>query len=173
VCKCPTMTRLLLGLLKGVLLGGGLGAAFQHGLGWVAVPSLLGYLLAIGITGTTGIVAGKAPWRKDAWIEAAVKGLVGAALGGLAYWGLSQLTWPLPYPGLAESVPAAGLPVVFGVALAGLYGAIVELDGARGRGEAKAKAEAPATLDVDLDAPAERVPKKKKKQRREQAATED
>lgn len=128
------LKRLVLGLFKGLLIGGAIGAGLQYGLKLAPaqVAGLLGFLIAMGAVGTTGIFAGKPPWHEGAWIEATLKGLVGVGLGALLYWVSSkwgQHAWlELPLPGLPEPATWTQLPVVFAPALAGVYGALVELD---------------------------------------------
>lgn len=134
------LKRLVVGLLKGLVLGGAIGAGIQYGLHW-PVPSggLLGYLLAMGAAGTTGVFAGKPPWREGAWIEALLKGLVGAGIGALLYWlGSSYGALALPFPGESEALAWTALPVLFLPAIAGVYGSLVELDNAEGEGGGKA-----------------------------------
>ena len=124
------LKRLVVGLLKGLVLGAAIGAGIQYGLQW-AVPSggLFGYLLAMGASGTTGVFAGKPPWREGAWIEALLKGLVGAGIGALLYWlGSSYGALELPFPGQSEAMAWTALPVLFLPAIAGVYGSLVELD---------------------------------------------
>ena len=121
--------RLGLGLLKGLLIGAAIGAAITFGLHW-PTPSggLLAYLLALGVGGTTGIFAGKAPWKDGAWIEAVLKGLVGVMVTALLYWlSTSYAAVAVPWPG-AGLVPWTSLPPLYLAAVAGVYGALVELD---------------------------------------------
>lgn len=122
------LKRLGLGLLKGLLIGGAIGAGLQYGLGWTSAAGLLGFLVAMGAAGTAGVFAGKAPWLEGAWIEASLKGMVGVGLGALAYWGLTYVPFEVPYPGLAGTHAIGALPAVFAPAIAGIYGALVELD---------------------------------------------
>lgn len=131
------LERLVVGLLKGLVIGAAIGAGIQYGLLW-PVPSggLLGYLLAMGAAGTTGVFAGKPPWREGAWIEALLKGLVGAGIGALLYWLSSTYgALELPFPGQAGPAPWTALPVLFLPAIAGVYGSLVELDNTEGGGE--------------------------------------
>jgi hypothetical protein len=157
--------RLLIGLLKGAVLGGVLGAAFHVGLGWTAAAGLLGYLLAMGTGATAGILCGKPPWREGVWLEAILKGFVGVGLGALVYWVTS--TW------LAFSVPFALLGAEEGAAwttqallylpvVGAFYGMFVELDNtgedkrsekaAKKRGAGASKKARVDLADLDLDA---------------------
>lgn len=133
------LKRLVVGLLKGLVLGAAIGAGIQYGLHWgVASGGLLGYLLAMGASGTTGVFAGKPPWREGAWVEALLKGLVGVGIGALLYWlGSSYGAIELPFPGQAEATAWTGLPVLFLPAIAGVYGSLVELDNTESDGGKK------------------------------------
>ncbi|UJR86743.1 hypothetical protein [Sandaracinus amylolyticus] len=123
------LKRLVVGLLKGLVLGAAIGAGIQYGLHWVVTSGgLLGYLLAMATSGTTGVFAGKPPWREGAWIEALLKGLVGVGIGALLYWlGSTYGAVQLPFPGVG-SAAWTSLPVLFLPAIAGVYGSLVELD---------------------------------------------
>ena len=127
--------RLGLGLLKGLIIGGLIGAGLQYGLGWTTALGLLGFLVAMGAAGTAGVFAGKPPWMEGAWIEASLKGMVGVCLGALAYWGLTYLKFEVPYPGLPGTHQLGALPAVFAPAIAGVYGALVELDNSGDEGK--------------------------------------
>lgn len=122
------LKRLGLGLLKGLIIGGAIGAGLQYGLGWTDASGLLGFLVAMAAAGTAGVFAGKPPWQEGAWIEATLKGMVGVGLGALAYWGLTYVPLEVPFPGLTGTHALASLPVVFTPAITALYGSLVELD---------------------------------------------
>ncbi|MCA9605805.1 MAG: hypothetical protein KC619_09430 [Myxococcales bacterium] len=149
------LKRLGLGLLKGLIIGGAIGAGLQYGLHWTNASGLLGFLVSMGAAGTAGVFAGKAPWKEGAWIEATLKGMVGVGLGALAYWGLTYVpeSLQIPFPGLAGSHALAALPAVFAPAIAGVYGALVELDDTGDDGKAdKKKGDGPkARVAVDDD----------------------
>lgn len=157
------LKRLLVGLLKGLVIGGAIAAGIQYGLPAahvvLDVPSggLLGFLLAMGVAGTTGIFAGRPPWQQGAWIEAALKGMVGVGAGALVYWlGSTYGALSVPFPGLAEAAPWTSIPVLFLPVISGTYGAVVELDNTggddaqSGKGDAK-KSAAKVRVDVDAD----------------------
>ncbi|MCB9593776.1 MAG: hypothetical protein H6719_13665 [Sandaracinaceae bacterium] len=167
------LKRLGLGLLKGLLIGGAIGAGLQYGLHWTDATGLLGFLLSMGVAGTAGVFAGKAPWREGAWIEATLKGMVGVGLGALAYWGLTYLTFGFPFPGLEGTHTLASLPVVFAPAIAGVYGSLVELDDTGEDGDAaktKKKSDGPkARVDVGDDDEVEEDVGRKRRDRRRKA----
>ena len=75
------------GLLKGLLVGALVGVGLTYGLRW-SMPEggLLGYLAMVTVGGTTGVLAGRAPWLENAWLEALIKCAIGAAVSALLYW---------------------------------------------------------------------------------------
>lgn len=155
------LKRLGVGLLKGLLIGGAIGAGLTYGLHWsVAVGGILGFLLAMGAAGTTGVFAGRPPWQEGAWIESLLKGLFGVGVGALVYWlGSTYAAGPaIPLPGLADAAPWPGLPVVFLPVIAGVYGSLVELDNTGDDGKANKKKKGPpppppprARVEIDTD----------------------
>jgi len=162
--------RLGFGLLKGLLIGGLIGAGLQYGLQWTDATGLLGFLLSMGVAGTAGVFAGKAPWLEGAWIEATLKGMVGVGLGALAYWGLTYVPFAVPYPGLEGTHALAALPVIFAPAIAGVYGALVELDNTgdddSGKDAKKTKDGPKARVDVSEDGVLDEVESKRRKRRK-------
>jgi hypothetical protein len=116
-----------------LIIGGALGAGLHFGLGWATVggSALLGYLLAMGTGATAGVLAGKPPWRQAAWIEGVLKAVAGLGFGALAYWlGSSYASFGLPglLPGLEAGTPWNEATLVMPTVVAGLFGALVELD---------------------------------------------
>jgi hypothetical protein len=103
-------TRLLLGLFKGLLVGGLVGLALAK-LGFGAPIAIVAYLSA-ALTGVlVGLVAGKPIWAKDAKIEAGMKALAGALVGaGLLYAARRWLTMEVPEPLARLSAPAGAEP---------------------------------------------------------------
>jgi hypothetical protein len=125
------MVRLLLGLIKGALIGGGLGfLAFQLGLGggW-------GYVI-YGLVGfAVGLVVGRPIWShlldKSSTVWTSVlKGLFGFGVGAGLY-ALAAKALGDPILALAgESRPLTAWTYLFGGLVGALYGAWVELDDA-------------------------------------------
>lgn len=75
------------GLLKGLLVGALVGVGLTYGLRWpMPEGGLLGYLAMVSVGGTTGVLAGRAPWLENAWLEALIKCAIGAAVSALLYW---------------------------------------------------------------------------------------
>ncbi|MEC7522852.1 MAG: hypothetical protein VYE22_23455 [Myxococcota bacterium] len=158
--------RLGLGLLKGLIIGGLIGAGLQYGLGWTTALGLLGFLVAMGAAGTAGVFAGKPPWAEGAWIEASLKGMVGVCLGALAYWGLTYIPFEVPYPGLAGTHAVGALPALFAPAIAGVYGALVELDNSGDEGKSsgpKARVELADAATEEATVSSSRGAKKKRR----------
>ena len=74
------------GLLKGLLVGVLVGVGLTYGLRWpMPAGGLLGYLAVVAVGGTTGVLAGRAPWRENAWLEALIKCAIGAAVSAGLY----------------------------------------------------------------------------------------
>ena len=96
--------RLIVGILKGLVVGGLIGfGLLKVGPGlFVGAWAILAYIAA-AVTGVVvGLIAGKPIWAKDAKIEAGMKAFVGAILGAGLMFGLRKFA-----PPLADSVPAA------------------------------------------------------------------
>ena len=122
--------RLAIGLLKGLLLGGVVGALMQFELPSGLTSESWFRYLAYGLLGAlTGIFAGRAPWKPGAWVESVLKGLFGLAVGAGLY-GLAAhfIGWTVPAIGGLPSVALPSLPVIFAPLLAMVYGTLVELD---------------------------------------------
>ncbi len=125
------LKRLGIGLLKGLVVGGAVGAALQLGLGWTQTTGLLGYLLAMATGATAGTLAGTPPWKGEAWIEAVLKGVFGVGVGALLYWlgsSFAPFGLPLAIGGAPDGADWTSLPLLYAPAIGGVYGAIVELD---------------------------------------------
>ena len=161
--------RLLIGIVKGVVIGGLLGFALvKLGLG---MPGAVIAYLAAAITGVViGLVAGKPIWAKDAKIEAGMKAVVGALLGaGLMYAARRWLTIPLPFalPNLAganeslQELPKTagtfgGVAMTALAAIAALLGGFYEADNTPEAEGDKAKA-TPAGAKKDAKAGSKRI----------------
>ena len=123
--------RILIGLIKGLFLGALLGSLFHFGLGWRVTEGLLGYLIAMGVGATAGVLAGRPPWLHEAWLESLLKGVFGLAVGAALYWvSVRFLTFDLAFAffGAPESSPWTSLPLLYAPPIAVLFALIVELD---------------------------------------------
>ena len=133
------MLRVVLGLLKGAVVGGALGwAALKLGVGGgaaaIATYAVIGALV--------GILCGKPPWRQDTIWTPAIKGIVGLGVGiGLYLLSrkvLGGLHIALPASlGVAPERSLAEVPLLLGPLIGAAWGMLIELDD--GGGKAKDK----------------------------------
>jgi hypothetical protein len=84
------LRRLVIGLAKGLLIGGILTVVLIKGLGVTLLGALVAYLAAVVAGATTGLFAGKPFWDKDARIEVILKAIVGAAIATAAMFALRK-----------------------------------------------------------------------------------
>ncbi len=134
--------RVIVGLLKGAIIGGGLGFGFTQ-LGSLSQHGFMQYLLYAAIGALVGFIAGKPFWRHDTIWTPVIKALFGAAVCIGLYLLVKK---PLGDPKLAfigPTVTATSLPYVFGAAVGAVYGIFVEVDDG-GKAAAKDKPQKPA-----------------------------
>ncbi|HEY0712394.1 MAG TPA: hypothetical protein VGF45_06955, partial [Polyangia bacterium] len=143
------MLRVLLGLLKGAVIGGAVGyVATVAGLG----RGSSGYLVYAAVGFLVGIVCGKPLWRQETLWTPALKGVVGAAILAGLYWGAQKLLggFSVPLPAALNQVtggegrPLVEVPLLLAPALAIIYGIFVEVDDGGSKAAAPA-GKAPAT----------------------------
>jgi hypothetical protein len=133
------MVRVLLGILKGGVVGGAVGfAATKVGFGTGAAAWLV-----YGVIGfLVGIVCGKAIWRHDTLVTPLLKGIFGFLLGMGLYWlagkALGGVSAPFATPFFGTNDKVASVPLLLGPVIGILYGIFVEVDD----GERKRAAEA-------------------------------
>jgi hypothetical protein len=126
------MLRLFLGLIKGLLLAGGIGYGAQS-LGLVS--GKFGFMAA-GIAGlVVGFLCGKAPWRHETIFTPLIKGILGAFVAIGIFWVLRQFLGGLAVPSeitaalsLKKGAKLAEAPAILVGAVGAIYGAFVELD---------------------------------------------
>lgn len=128
---CTMLRRLLLGLLKGIVVGGAIGAALHFGVRQTSMaPGALNYVLYGTVALLAGVLAGQPPWRKGAWVASILKGIFGFGVGAGLY-ALASRYLQVPVEGLME-LPAgtqlAQAPLLFAPAVATVYATLVELD---------------------------------------------
>jgi hypothetical protein len=151
--------RALIGLIKGLLIGGVVALLLVKGLGVVTFGAVLAYALAVLIGLLTGLVAGKPIWAQDGRIEAALKAVVGAVVAGGAMFAIRS--WLNPSVDLGSfgaggigELPAVSLPLI-STALAVLF----ELDNTGAEPEQTPKQrvvpEAAARQDDEIELEAE------------------
>jgi hypothetical protein len=123
------MVRVLLGIVKGGLIGAavGFGAAkvgFGGGITAWVVYGVVGFL--------TGIVCGRALWRQETLVTPLLKGIVGVLIGLGLYWVatkvLGGMTLPLTAALGAPNAPLVQVPQLLAPAIGILYGIFVEID---------------------------------------------
>lgn len=179
--------RLLMGLIKGLVIGGLLGFALAKA-GFVAPGAVIAYLGAALAGALVGLVAGKPIWAEGGKIEAGLKAGIGALLAaGLMWLSRRFLTMGVPFDlgALAEanrSLGESGHGTLGGMAVtsfalvAGVLGAFYDADNTPEEGDASKKATAaPAPkariaanaaptavddLDLDEDVPQNKQAKK-------------
>lgn len=156
--------RLLMGLVKGLVIGGLLGFGLAK-LGLAAPGAFFAYLAAAVVGALVGLVAGKPIWAEGGKIEAGLKAAFGALLAsGLMWLTRRYLGFGLPFElgALAEanrSLGESGGGTVGGLAItslplvAGVLGAFYDADNTPGEGdEAAAKKEDKPTARARIGA---------------------
>lgn len=73
--------RAVIGLVKGLLLGGVIALVLVKGLGVATFGALLAYPIAVLVGVLAGFVAGRPIWDREGRIEATLKAVVGAIVG--------------------------------------------------------------------------------------------
>jgi hypothetical protein len=111
------LRRLLLGVLKGTLIGLGVGSLLVFVLGLSLMSGLFGYLAAVFTGVCVALLAGKPIWARGAWIEVLLKGVAAAVLGaGLLYGVRTFLDTSLALgfwgSGSVSQLPLVVLPLV-------------------------------------------------------------
>lgn len=120
--------RLLLGLLKGLVIGGAFGALLHFGLERHTITEWYNWLLYPVIGAISGALAGRAPWKPGAWIAGVLKGVFGLAVGAGLFALGSRFLPEMALFGAAAKSSLATYPLVFAPMLATLYATLVELD---------------------------------------------
>src|SRR4051794_13386035 len=86
------MVRVILGFIKGAVVGGGIGYGLLR-LGWTS--AVLAYIGCAVVGALVGVVAGRAPWKAETIWTPVVKAIVGAIIGvGLCAIGYKLLPNP-------------------------------------------------------------------------------
>src|SRR5579864_5102787 len=119
------MLRVIVGILKGLIIGGGAGyALITLGFG----GTFFAYVACALVGALVGVVAGRAPWRAETIWTPVVKMIVGAAIGaGLCALGFKLLPNPSFHVnglGALELHSGPVLAPLIGI----LYGVFVEVD---------------------------------------------
>jgi len=140
------MVRVLLGLVKGGIVGAVVGfAASRVGFG-AGAPAWLVYC-AIGFL--VGIICGKPPWRQETIWTSIIKGVFGLAVCMFLFWVARKLLGGMQAPaqilaplGVTDGQALVSVPTLLGPLIGILYGVLVEVDDGgksapAGKGQAK------------------------------------
>jgi hypothetical protein len=126
------MLRLILGLLKGLIIGAGIGYG-AHALGLISGP--FGFIAAGAAGLFVGFFCGKAPWRHETIFTPLIKGILGALISIGMFWVLRRFLGGLAVPSalfaglsLKNGATLAEAPALLVGTVGALYGAFVELD---------------------------------------------
>jgi len=128
------MVRVVLGLLKGGLVGAAIGAlAFKLGVTG-GIPAFVAYGL---VGGLVGIIAGRPPWRQETLWTSWLKGIFGFAIGLGLFWGARKLLGGVHASfavglGAPPDRPFVEIPFLLGPAIGALWGVLVEVDDSSG-----------------------------------------
>ena len=150
--------RLLLGLLKGALVGGGLGAIVVFGLGLTTLTGFLAYATAITAGVIVALVAGKPIWTKGAWVEVLLKAVAAAPVAAGLVFALGHLLRSTLSLGSFGNGTPSQLPLVILPLVATLLAIFFEIDN---------------TSDNDTAGPRRRVSSSPARTRLQQAADEE
>jgi len=124
------MGRVILGLLKGGVVGAAIGAgAFKLGI----TGGVLAVMTYAVIGGVVGMLCGRPPWRQDTIWTTALKGIFGALIGGALYWGAGKLLGGMHLAfasklGVPGNRPLIDIPLLLGPAIGALWGIFIEVD---------------------------------------------
>src|SRR5262249_51200751 len=135
-----------LGLLKGGLVGAGIGyLAWKLGI-TAGATAFIAYGL---VGGLVGVVAGRPPWKQETIWTSLLKGIFGFAVGLALCFGARKLLGGMPLasaPGLgAPDKPFVEIPFLLGPVIGAIWGILVEVDdGSSNRAKAGAAAGAAA-----------------------------
>ena len=136
------MIRLILGLVKGAVLGAGIGYGAMR-LGFTS--GSFAFAMAAGVGLVVGFFCGKAPWRQETIITPILKGLIGAGLCIGLFWIVRKVLGGVSVPGailpalsLKDGATLLDAPVLLAGVVGAVYGAFVELDDGGGKSEKKA-----------------------------------
>jgi len=116
--------RILLGLIKGGIIGGGLGFGFYSlGLGGV-----LNWVLYALIGAAVGFIAGKPFWRHETIWTPVVKAVIGIAICIGLYAVVAKALGDPKLNAVGLEGTASSFPYVLGAVIGVLYGVFVEVD---------------------------------------------
>src|SRR6185369_8884835 len=124
------MLRVVLGLLKGGVVGAGIGyVAWKLGVSGGALA-----FATYGIVGAlAGILAGRPPWKQETLWTSLLKGLFGFGIGMLLYWAGHKLLGGIHVASVAAKLgspdkAAVDIPLLLGPVVGAIWGILVEVD---------------------------------------------
>jgi hypothetical protein len=139
------MGRLVLGILKGGVIGAVIG--YLAGRAGVAV-GVVAIIVYGAIGALVGLVCGRPFWRQETIWTPILKALFGFLLGvGVTFAGrkwLGGVHVPIAFLPGATNHALPDVPALFGTAIGVLYGALVELDDGAGADSPKATPRPPS-----------------------------
>lgn len=163
------LLRLLLGIVKGVVLGGLVGYGLAA-IGFFAPGAVIAYLAAAVVGALIALIAGKPIWQKDSRIEVGMKAVAGAVLAPLLLLAVRHwLTMELPLdvaallPGLdaaqGQTLTLGGFAVSSLALVAAVVGGFFDADNEPAEKDAeKSKAEPKQRIaGAEADAPDEQL----------------
>jgi hypothetical protein len=123
------MIRLVLGILKGLIVGAAVGfGAYSIGI----KEGVLLYVVYGAVGALVGIIAGKALWKQETIWTPIVKGLFGFGIGAGLYWVwqrfLPEMHMPMASQLGAPDEPMRNVPYLLGPVIGLIWGALVEID---------------------------------------------
>jgi len=138
------MLRLVLGILKGAIVGAAVGyGAWKVGLG---SAGSLGFVVYGLVGALVGVVCGKPIWRQETLFTPLLKSIVGFGIGAGLFFGARKVLGGM-HLGLATGFgapdrPLVEVPFLLGPLIGLIWGALIEVDDGGG----KAPAAKPAPL---------------------------
>ena len=129
------MLRVILGLIKGAIVGGGVGFGLLK-LGWTG--GFFAYVACALVGAVVGVVAGRAPWKAETIWTPVVKmvfgAIVGAGLCAVGFHVLPDPSFKVAQVGELHLHSGVLLAPIIGI----LYGIFVEVDDGGGKKEKEA-----------------------------------
>jgi hypothetical protein len=129
------MLRLVLGILKGAIVGAAVGyGAWKIGLGGAGS---LGFIVYGLVGALVGVVCGKPIWRQETLFTPLLKSIFGFGIGVGLFFGARKVLGGM-HLGIATGLgapdsPLVDLPFLLGPLIGLVYGAFVEVDDGSGK----------------------------------------
>lgn len=123
--------RVLLGLFKGGIIGGGLGYGFYH----LGLSGVLNWVLYAAIGALVGFIAGRPFWQHDTIWTPVVKAVIGVAICVGLYALVAKVLGDPQLSFIQPGLTATSLPYLFGAVVGVVYGVFVEIDDGGGKSE--------------------------------------